>query len=173
MSLQLMPAAVDTTALEQQIADAKAAAKAADDKAANARQMVLNRDPTLTSLTGDVTSLQQVADTVTALNQASVSDRAAIHAQLDALNARALTGQVKRYTTTALLALNANTNVTVTWDTPFPDSNYLVLPLFDGSGAGFQVTAVTKTPASCNLTIKALVALAIGSTINVVGLRFG
>lgn len=41
---------VDMTGIEQQIADVAAAAKAADDRAANARQMVLNRDPRLTSL---------------------------------------------------------------------------------------------------------------------------
>ncbi len=66
MGLQLLgTAAIDTSALEARIADVKAMAEAADDKAANARQMVLNRDPRLTAVEQTAASvpltLQQAA----------------------------------------------------------------------------------------------------------------
>lgn len=50
MALTLMPAAVNTAVLETQIAEAKAVAEAAMDRANNARGMVLSRDPVLNDL---------------------------------------------------------------------------------------------------------------------------
>lgn len=91
MSLQIFPTAtVDTAAIEQQVADAKAAAVAAHDlavtadaKAANARQMVLNRDPRLGSL-----------EDVAARFATEIARTDQIHAELqagvDAANARAM-----------------------------------------------------------------------------------
>lgn len=52
MGLTLVGATADMTAIEAQIGNVLAVAKAADDRAANAQQMVRNRDPRLTTVEG-------------------------------------------------------------------------------------------------------------------------
>jgi hypothetical protein len=54
MALRMLPAAADTTELRAEIAGAQAAADAAMDRANNARTMVLNRDPRLTTVEGRI-----------------------------------------------------------------------------------------------------------------------
>jgi hypothetical protein len=57
MSLRMLPATGDTTALRAEIAGAQAAADAAMDRANNARTMVLNRDPRLTTVEGRIDAI--------------------------------------------------------------------------------------------------------------------
>jgi hypothetical protein len=84
MGLTLLGATVDMGAIEGQIADAKAAADAADDRAANAQQMVRNRDPRLMSL-------EDVAQRFTDEIASAAAVHSALQAGIDQANARAMT----------------------------------------------------------------------------------
>lgn len=190
-------APIDLGPITKAIADAKttadqaaAAAAEAAAKGDNARQMVLNRDAaaaqtattaanaaaTATDLAGKVTTLQQVADSVTALNGASVADRQALHTQLDALVARvnALPAGIKvtagTATTATLLAVGASADLSVTLRTPMPSNAYdvAILPTSSGVLLG-NATAVVKaqTRTTVTITVKAVVAVAAGSTYTV------
>ncbi len=187
------------TALQAQIEVVRQAAETADGKAANARQMVLSRDPALTAagtqaaaaetqatnLATQVMSLAQLAANVTSLSDASTEDRkqlntrtAALEAALALLQAKAIEKREKRVTTTQILALGATVDLTVTWDQPFVDANYLPIPLLDSTGGlanvgPIGVKAGTQTKTGCVITVRANVAVAAGLAVNVVGLRFG
>lgn len=126
MGIRLLTAVaqtVDMTGMQQQIADAKAQAQAAQDASANARQMVLNRDPaaqaaatsiqTLTSgqqtLAQQQASLEQLATTLGAAIPAADATHAQMNARMATIEtaATALTRRV-----TALEGLNAGTRLT-------------------------------------------------------------
>lgn len=84
MGLTLLGAATDTTGLQDQITAAHNLAVEADQRAANARQMVLNRDPRLTSLE-DVAA--RFATEIARTDQV----HADLQAGIDAAMARAMT----------------------------------------------------------------------------------
>ncbi len=184
-------------ALQAQIEVVRQAAETADGKAANARQMVLSRDPTLTAagtqaaaaetqaanLATQVMSLAQLAANVTSLSDASTADRkqlntrtAALEAALALLQAKAIEKREKRVQTTQLLALGSTVDLPVTWDQPFTDAAYLAIPLLDASTglANVSPPAIkSQTKTGCVVTVRANVAVAAGLAVNVVGLRFG
>ncbi len=99
---------------------AEAAAAAADGKAANARQMVINRDLTLASLS-------ETAATAEAAILTSAEDRALLHQQLDAL-AAALAALPKLSTGTAQVTASllggATRDITIPITPPQPTATY-------------------------------------------------
>lgn len=149
-------------ALKSQV-DAVAAA------AANARQMVLNRDPKLAAL-------QAAADQLPLTQQQAAAEHLALQQQIDALKLQAVTVRTARVTSAATVALNATVDLTVTWSTPFPSATYTVVPLLDTAGGLANISGPgvkSQTATGCVVTFRANVALLSAVSINVVGLRFG
>ncbi len=169
--------------MQAQIDAALAAAEAAQATGANARQMVLNRDPAIASLTSQQStlatqqaSLESLAATLGAAIPAADATHAAQWAAINALTAKAVSKQEKRVATTTLLALGATVDLAVTWTTPFPDANYLVIPLLDASSGVANVNPPalkSQTKDGCVISVRANVAVAAGLAVNVIGLRFG
>lgn len=164
-------------AANQASVDAAAKATALASTATSAHDIATMTAEQATSLEAAVAQLTTLANSVTVLNQASVADRAALHATdaamqaaIDALTARGLTAQVKRFVATAIVALNGTGTVTITWDTPFPNATYIPLLIAPVNATNVAVTAQTAT--GCTLTYKAGLAVAVGAVFNVVGIRF-
>ncbi len=159
--------------MQAQIDAALAAAEAAQATGANARQMVLNRDPAIASLTSQQSTL---ATQQASLESLAATLGAAQWAAINALTAKAVSKQEKRVATTTLLALGATVDLAVMWTTPFPDANYLVIPLLDASSGVANVNPPalkSQTKDGCVISVRANVAVAAGLAVNVIGLRFG
>lgn len=85
MAITLTTPPLDTAALEAQVEAAQALADQALAAGQNARTMVLNRDPRLTTVESNYAGLVELASTVEQRTQTSEQDRASLHQQLSAL----------------------------------------------------------------------------------------
>lgn len=121
-------------ALAAQVLAARTAAAAADDRAANAQQMVRNDRPAIEQAQTTAAAAQAKADAVDVKRSeyeqalaSSIADRASIHAQLDALTA-GMAGKVNdvsigsRSITAIVLAGTAT--ITVPLVSPMPTATY-------------------------------------------------
>lgn len=149
----------------------KAAVSTAQATADNARQMVLNRDPRLTSLDS------AVAD----------GDRqhAAINKRIDDLPKPASSAVQIEYrdgvavpAVVSLLGLSATVDVTVTWPTAFPDTGYVVTPQVSTTVASLLgktgATLKAKTTTGCVVTVTTTALIAAGqATLSAVAYRKG
>ncbi|ROR91756.1 hypothetical protein [Nocardioides aurantiacus] len=173
----------DLSGLQSQIDAAMQAATTAQATGANARNMVLTRDATLNTLTsGQATlatqqaSLESLAATLGAAIPASEVTHAAQWAAINALIAKAATFKLKRVSSAATLALGATVDLAVTWDAPFPDANYVALPVLDAATGVVNITTPgikSQTATGCVVSFKTNIALLAAVNINVIGLRFG
>lgn len=142
----------------------QAAVAAAQATADNARQMVLNRDPKLDTASSDAAAAMSQA---TIYDQQSQIDRAAIHAQLDALQTR-VNNIALAARPIAALVLGASTTLVMPLSKTMPNSNYTVTfahtAVADLTNVTFTVTA--KTTTTVTVTVKSVgLALALGTVI--------
>lgn len=155
---------------------------AAQATADNARQMVTNRDAKLNQASTDATTAVAQYTTLDALSQSYVNalsvsqaDRAALHAQLDALAAQlALVQSATNLAVTArpvgALLLGATTTLAMPLSHPMPDTNYQTQfthsAVVDLANVAITVTAKTKT--TVTITVKSVgLALVAGTVIGV------
>ena len=147
----------------------KAAVTTAQQTADNARQMVLNRDPRLSSLDS------AVAD----------GDRqhAAINKRIDDLPKPTSSAVQIEYrdgvavpAVASLLGISATVDVTITWANAFADTTYIVTPQVSTAVAGLigktGATLKTKTTTGCVVTVTTTALIAAGqATLSAVAYR--
>jgi hypothetical protein len=147
----------------------KAAVSTAQATADNARQMVLNRDPRLSSLDA------AVAD----------GDRqhAAINKRIDDLPKPVSSSVQIEYrdgvavpAVASLLGISANVDVTITWANAFADTSYIVTPQVSTAIGGLvgktSATVKSKTATGCVVTVTTTALIAAGqATLSAVAYR--
>ncbi len=181
---------VATQPLAQAVTDAKNAAQNAQTAASAAQTTASTAKTTAdaaqstitTTLAPGYSSLTEIAATVQSLNAASVADRQQLNTRTAALEARAASLEARKWlvqkvpvTTSAALALGATVDLTVTWPTAMPDTNYIIDILPDASGVLVSSMVALKSHSTTGavVTVKALVALAVGYKIMVQAGRWG
>jgi hypothetical protein len=164
-----------------------AAIKTAQATADNARQMVINRDPRLTTLEG-------VASAFTAATASADAVHSALGARIDAvindirsrfaaLPAPVTTTLQVEYRDgiavppiTSLLGISASADVTITWPTPFADTGYIVTPQVATATPALigktTATLKTKTTTGCIVTVTTTALVGAGqATVSAVAYR--
>lgn len=162
------------------------AAAHAQATADNARQMVLNRDPRLSTVETATTTLAQQQVTLEALAAqlgaavpASEVVHTALAARLTALEAKAVTVQRVSATTPGLTLLAATADIPITWPTPFADTNYSIAPQLEVTGVTLAKTTVavkagSKTKTGCVISYAATgIAVSAGQQLDVLAIRYG
>lgn len=175
MGLNIFGVAADMSAILAKVDAASAAA-------ANARQMVLNRDAKLDQASSDATTavsqyttLGQLAASYEAALATSQGDRAALHAQIDALTSQlALVQSATNLAVTArpvgALLLGASTTLVLPLSKPMPDTNYRVQLTHSAvvDAANVAITVTSKTTTTVTATVKSVgLALVAGTVIGV------
>lgn len=147
----------------------KAAVTTAQQTADNARQMVLNRDPRLSSLDAAVAA----GDTI----------HAAINKRIDDLPKPVSNSVQIEYrdgvavpAVASLLGISATVDVTITWANAFADTNYIVTPQVSTAVAGLVgktgATLKAKTTTGCVVTVTTTALIAAGqATLSAVAYR--
>lgn len=149
----------------------KAAVTTAQQTADNARQMVLSRDPRLTSL-----------DTAVAAGDKAHAD---INKRIDDLPKPTSSAVQIEYrdgvavpTIASLLGISATVDVTITWPNSFADTSYVVTPQVSTAVAGLLgktgATLKSKTTTGCVVTVTTTALIAAGqATLSAVAYRKG
>lgn len=164
-----------------------AAITKAQQTADNARQMVITRDPRLTTLEGVASAFSAAtasADTVHAALgariDAVIND---IRSRFAALPAPVVNTLQVEYrdgiavpAITSLLGISASADVTITWPAAFPDTNYTVTPqVATATPALIGKTTATlkaKTTTGCTVTVTTTALIATGqATVSAVAYR--
>lgn len=162
MGLTLLAPATNLADMTAELAAIKALAETGIAKGDNARQMVLNRDATLTQASSDAatakadyTSLSALAATVETRTQASETDRASLHTQLDALAARRSADNlaIGARPITALV-LNGNTTITIPLSRTMPNDQYQVAFAHSAVAALSSVTFTNVVKTTTSVTVK-------------------
>lgn len=165
-----------------------AAVKKAQDTAENARQMVLNRDPTLKELSAAATTLPEALKVAALEHEQMVADRLAgdkaLSDRIDALAkvpTPSTTYQIEYrdgIAVPAILSLlgASSSDVSITWPTPFPDDAYVVTPQIATSTASLlgktSLALKSKTKTGCVVTVTTAAVLSAGSaTLSAVAYR--
>ncbi len=151
---------------DQQMAKAAAAIASLEQTAATAASVIATSAGDRAQLNTRVAALEQATASTTALN--------ALTARVAALEARKLTSHTGTAAVPAI-AVGANTNVTITWPTPFPDAGYVCSdPVFSSALVGKATGGVTaQGAAGCTVRVTAGVRVGVGSTVSVVAIRLG
>lgn len=166
MGLTLLAPAANLADMAAELASIKALAETGIAKGDNARQMVLNRDATLTQAStdaalakADYTTLSALAATVETRTNASETDRAALHAQLDTLAARRSADNlaIGARAITALV-LNGNTTLTIPLSRVMPNTSYDVAFAHSAVAALANVSYsnVVKTPTTVTVKVNSV-----------------
>lgn len=165
-----------------------AAVKKAQDTADNARQMVLNRDPTLKELSAAATTLPEALRVAALEHEQIIADRAAgdkaLSDRIDALSKLPVptsTYQIEYrdgIPVPAILSLlgSSSADVNIVWPTPFPDDTYAVTPQIATSTATLlgktSLALKSKTKTGCVITVTTAALLSAGSaTVSAVAYR--
>lgn len=148
MGLQLIPAVTSVTDMLTEIAAVKQLAETGIAKGDNARQMVLNRDPRLTTL-------ESLADTVETRTTASEQDRAALHVQVDTLLARRSADNlaIGARAITALV-LNGNVTLSIPLSRVMPNTSYDVAFAHSAVAALANVSYTNVVKTTTSVTVK-------------------
>lgn len=149
----------------------KAAVSTAQQTADNARQMVLNRDPRLSSLDLAVADGDKAH---TAINKRidDLPKPASSAVQIEYRDGVAVPAVV------SLLGLSATVDVTVTWPNAFADATYVVTPQISTAVAGLLgktgATLKSKTATGCVVTVTTTALISAGqASVSAVAYRKG
>jgi len=145
------------------IASANATALQARDTAADAASRAASARSEAATATGTANTATAAVTALTARLVALEAANAALAAQVTALAARQTVERLGRVAV-PLLALNASVDLPITWDTPMPSATYDIRTSPDTAILGkVTVTVKSQTAAGCVLTVKAVLAVALGS----------
>lgn len=165
MPIRPLGGSTDDAAARDAAATAQARADAAMTVANNARSNAAAANTAATAATQQAADLATLAATLGAAIPASEAVHTALSARITALEGKTLRSQSKIVATTSILALGASTDLTVTWDTPMPSTDYALNVMTDATGLLLSMAGPAfkaKTPTSATVTVKALVALGAG-----------